>query len=107
VLEGAFMGLRISDYARINHDYKSLKKDLELLKEGMAVTFNEVQKVNATLDVIDAIVESEADSDPSAALGGWAHVAAITEADRYPLIKTSEPGIKVQTQVLLRKLDII
>jgi hypothetical protein len=101
------MGLRISDYAGINLQYKALKKELELLKDGVAFTFQEVQKVNATLDVVDAIVESEAIDDPAAALGGWAHVADISDADRYPLVETSEPGIKVQTQVLLRKLDII
>jgi hypothetical protein len=101
------MGLKISDYARINHEYKSLKKDLELLKDGVAFTFKEIQKVNSSLDVVDAIVESDAASDPAAALAGWAHVPAISESDRYPLIETSEPGIKVQAQVLLRKLDII
>jgi hypothetical protein len=34
-------------------------------------------------------------------------VPNITEEDRYPMVKTSEPGIKVQAQVLLKKLDII
>lgn len=101
------MGLRISDYSRINLQYKSLQKDIKLLKEAMKYTFKEVEKVNSTLDVVDAIVEGEAELNPQAALGGWAHVPDITEADRYPLVETSEPGIKVPTSAILRKLDII
>ena len=102
------MGLKISDFARINYDYKKLKQDIELLKLGVSYTSDELQKTNAELEVVSAVVEGEAENrGETTALSGWAHVPQLLESDRYPLVKTSEPGINVETQVLLRKLDII
>lgn len=97
------MGIKVSDVIHLNRRFDSVKKDIELLKEVTVASAEQVQKLNKAID----IMEEHAELGGETLREDWAHVPILTESDKYPLIQTSEPGINVETQVLLRKLDII
>jgi hypothetical protein len=83
----------------LNRDFSELKRTMKLVKDSLEKNTKQVEVVNKRAKEIKVKEKSEEVA--------WNEVPYVTEQDRYPLVKTSEPGIKVDTQVLLKKLDII
>jgi hypothetical protein len=101
------MGIKFSDTVKVNQKFKELQKELELIKDSAEYTKVEMQKVNNHLDVVSAVMEAKFESEEAPLITGWAHVADITESDKYPLVNSNKPGIEEEAQVILKKLDII
>lgn len=99
---GGHMSLKTGDVVLSNSRYKEISKDIKLLKDSLVFTAKEVQRVNDTLDS-----QEKASKIEEGVNSNWAHVPQQSEYDRYPLVRTSDPGIEVETQVLLKKLNII
>jgi hypothetical protein len=92
------MGIR--DVRLMNRTFTELKMKMDLMKDSVDSNTAEVAKMNRHVEEVKRKEEEANKVD-------WAKVEPITEEDRYPMIKTSEPGINIETQVLMKKLDII
>ena len=92
--------MSIRDVRLMNRTFSELKHEMELMRETMERNSSTVGKINERIEEVKLQEELENKED-------WARVDKITEEDRYPMIKTSEPGIKLQTQVIMKKLDIL
>ena len=92
------MGIR--DVRLMNRTFTELKTKMDLMRESVESNTAEVSKINRHVEEVKRKEEEANKVD-------WAKVEEITEEDRYPMIKTSEPGINIETQVLMKKLDII
>ncbi len=93
------MGIKFNDVKALSKDFNDLKKTIELMKSSVNQNTKEVAATNKH---IEEVKKAKEDEKPA-----WNEVVSITDEDRYPLVKTSEPGIKVETNVLMKKLDII
>lgn len=92
------MGIR--DVRLMNKTFTDLKHEMELMRETMERNSQTVGKINQRIDEVKLKEQQEAEED-------WAEVKPITLEDRHPMIKTSEPGINIETRILMKKLDII
>jgi hypothetical protein len=102
------MGIKFRDAERLNQKFKDLQKKLEHIEESTENTTQKFQEVSA--DLVDASKLSRvkvSSNNVDAMIKDWAHVEDLSESDRYPLVKTSESGFEEETQVILKKLDII
>jgi pyridoxal biosynthesis lyase PdxS len=93
------MSVSFKEIRALTRDFGELKKTIDHMRESVEQNTQEVAVVNKRAEEVKAKEKSEEVA--------WNEVPNITEEDRYPMVKTSEPGIKVQAQVLLKKLDII
>ena len=93
------MSVSFKEIRALTRDFGELKKTIDLMRDSVEQNTKEVSVVNMRAEEIKVKENSEEVT--------WNEVPNITEEDRYPMVKTSEPGIKVQAQVLLKKLDII
>jgi hypothetical protein len=101
------MSIRFSETVKVNQKFTKLQKELEIIKDSSEYTKVEVKKVNNHLDAISEVIEAKIQSGDAPLIKNWAHVEDITESDRYPLVNSKNLGIERETQVLLKKLDII
>lgn len=102
------MGIRFTDTVKLNQMFKDLEREIRVVKWSCAVNKSELKKVNNHLDVVDAIFDAvDGQGEELPILTGWAHVEDISEEDRYPLVNSDEHGTEIDTQVFLKKLDII
>lgn len=92
--------MSIRDIRAINKDFNELKHQMELMRDSLDTNSQQVGQINKRIEEVKLKEELETKED-------WAKVEPITDEDRYPMVKTSDPGIKVQAQVFLKKLDII
>jgi hypothetical protein len=93
------MSVSFKEVRALSRDFGELKKTIELMRDSVEQNTKQVSVVNERAEEIKTKEKSEEVA--------WNEVPYISEEDRYPLIKTSEPGINVEAQVLLKKLDII
>lgn len=92
--------MSVRDVRLMNRTFSELKTQMEVMRDSVDSNTAEVAKVNAHVAEVKRKEAEENKVD-------WAEVEPYTEESRYPMIKTSEPGINVETQVMLKKLDII
>lgn len=92
------MGIR--DVRLADRTFVELQQKMELLKDSLDSNTQQIEKVNDRVEKVQQKEEQQKHKD-------WAKVEDITEEDRYPMIKTSKPGIHIETQLLMKKLDII
>ena len=93
------MSVSFKEIRALTRDFGELKKTIDLMRDSVEQNTKEVSVINKRAEEIRVKEKSEEVA--------WDETPDITAEDRYPLVKTSEPGIKVQAQVLLKKLDII
>jgi len=93
------MGIR--DIKAVNRTFNELKLQMEMMRDSLSSNTQEVAKINHRVEEAKRIEAEKTEGD-------WAIVEEITEEDRYPMIKTSEPGINIEVQIsAMKKLDII
>lgn len=92
--------MSIRDVRLMNRTFSELKHEMELMRQSMDHNSQTIGKVNTRIEEVKLKEEQEA-------VENWAEVKSITDEDRYPMIKTSEPGVNVETRILMKKLDII
>lgn len=93
------MGIR--DIKAVNRTFNELKLQMEMMRDSLSSNTQEVAKINHRVEEAKRIEAEKTEGD-------WAIVEDITEEDRYPMVKTSDPGIDIQVQVsAMKKLDII
>ena len=92
--------MSIREIRAINKDFNELRHQMELMRDSLDNNTQQVSQINQRAEEVKRKESLEKEQD-------WSKVKTITDEDRYPMVQTSEPGIKVQTQVNMKKLDII
>lgn len=93
------MGIR--DIKAVNRTFNELKQQMEMMRDSLSSNTQEVAKINNRVEEAKRIEKEKTKGD-------WAIVEDITEEDRYPMVKTSDPGINLEVQITaMKKLDII
>lgn len=93
------MGIR--DIKAVNRTFNELKLQMEMMRDSLSSNTQEVAKINHRVEEAKRVEAEKTEGD-------WAIVEDITQEDRYPMVKTSDPGINIEVQVsAMKKLDII
>ncbi len=93
------MGIR--DIKAVNRTFNELKLQMEMMRDSLSSNTQEVAKINHRVEEAKRIEAEKTEGD-------WAIVEDIKEEDRYPMVKTSDPGINIEVQMsAMKKLDII
>jgi len=93
------MSESIKEVKAVMNDLTNLKRSLDTVSDSLKANTAEVTQINKQ---IEAEKIKEEKQKPK-----WNKVSVLSESERYPLVKTSDAGIKVEADLVLKKLDII